>query len=146
LNLAGVKYLVIGGYAVVHYGPVRTTDDLDIWIAVSQENTRKVSQVLQTFGGFTAAEVKSSLFQTQRKVFVFGRGPVRIDILTSPDGINFKESYERRTHAVWDGVKVPLISLRDLIANKRASGRAKDQADVENLETGKKKPKRRKGS
>jgi predicted nucleotidyltransferase len=133
LNSAGVRYLVVGGYAVIHYGYRRATDDLDIWIAIDPENTQRVSQVLQDFGGFPAAKVKPSLFRVKGKVFIFGREPVRVDILTNPSGLDFETSHSRRNMVNWDGVNVPLISFADLQKNKRASGRAKDLADVENL-------------
>jgi predicted nucleotidyltransferase len=132
LNSAGVEYLVLGGYAVIHYGYRRATDDLDIWIAIDLENARKVSTALQRFG-FSAGKVKPSMFQAKGKVFIFGREPIRVDILTSPSGLDFPEAYARRKVVNWDGVQVPLISLEDLRTNKRASGRAKDLADLENL-------------
>jgi predicted nucleotidyltransferase len=133
LNSAGVRYLVVGGYAVIYYGYRRATDDLDIWIAVDPENTRKLSETLRKYAGFSAAAVKPSMFQAKGKVFIFGREPARVDILTSPAGVDFESSYARRHVVDWDGVKVPLIGFDDLKANKRASGRAKDMADIENL-------------
>ena len=133
LNSEGVKYLVLGGYAVNHYGYRRTTDDLDIWIAIDPKNARKVSATLQKFAGFPAANVSPRMFQEKGKVFIFGREPVRVDILTSPDALDFEASYSRRNVVNWDGVKVPLISFDDLKRNKRATGRAKDLADLENL-------------
>ena len=146
LNSAGAKYLVVGGYAVIHYGYRRATDDLDIWIAIDPDNTAKVAKVLREFGGFSSAAVKPSLFQSEGKVFIFGREPVRVDILTSPDGLDFQSSYARRNTVVWDGINVPLISFEDLKVNKRRSGRAKDLADIENLPakspSGKRRPKR----
>lgn len=132
LNLAGVRYLVVGGYAVSYYGYKRTTDDIDVWIAIDPDNTVKLSKVLQTFG-FPAAKVKPSMFQEAGKLFKFGLEPVRIDILTAPAGVDFESSYAARHEAVWDGVKVTVISFEDLKRNKRASGRAKDLADLENL-------------
>jgi predicted nucleotidyltransferase len=56
-----------------------------------------------------------------------------VDLLTSPEGVDFADAYERRIEDVVDGVRVAVISLRDLIANKRASGRKRDLADVEAL-------------
>lgn len=149
LNSAGAKYLIIGGYAVIFYGYRRVTDDLDIWIATDAENAKKISAVLQKFGGFSPSKVRASMFQTTGKVFIFGREPVRVDILTSPDGVDFDASHARRKMVDWDGIKVPLISLEDLKTNKQASGRAKDMADLENLPSTEKKPasrKRRRGS
>lgn len=133
LNSAGVRYLLLGGYAVIHYGYRRATDDLDIWIALDVENTRKLSKVLQAFAGFQPSAVKPSVLAQPGKVFMFGREPVRIDILTTPDGIDFETSYKRRNVVMWDGLKVSLIAFADLKRNKAASGRAKDQADLENL-------------
>jgi hypothetical protein len=133
LNSAGVEYLVLGGYAVIHYGYRRVTDDLDVWIAVRPDNAERVSRVLQRFGGFPPSKVKPSMFAALGKVFIFGREPVRIDILTSPSGIDFDACFSRRNVVNWDGVKVPLISFEDLKQNKQASGRAKDLADLENL-------------
>src|SRR4051812_35809657 len=130
LNSAGVRYLVLGGYAVIHYGYRRVTDDLDIWIAIDPENTAKLSAVLQRFAGFPAARVKPSMFQERGKVFIFGREPVRVDILTTPSGLDFESAYRRRRTVDWDGVRIPLIDLKDLRTNKRASGRAKDLADL----------------
>jgi hypothetical protein len=135
LNSQKAKYLVLGGYAVNHYGYHRTTKDLDVWIEVSAENSKLVSGAMRSFGGFTAAEVAPSLFMQEGKVFAFGREPVRIDLLTRPSGILFEECYARKLDVVWDGVRIPLISLQDLRRNKLSSGRLKDLADLENLPT-----------
>jgi hypothetical protein len=51
LNSNGVRYLLLGGYAVIHYGYRRATDDLDVWIAPDPENAQRLSRVLQEFGG-----------------------------------------------------------------------------------------------
>jgi predicted nucleotidyltransferase len=134
LNSAKVKYLLLGGYAVNFYGYHRATGDLDIWISMDPENAEKVSGALQKFGGFSQDRVKPSLFRTRGRVFILGREPARVDILTTPHGISFDECYERRRMIDWDGVRIPLISLEDLKINKKASGRAKDLADLENLQ------------
>jgi predicted nucleotidyltransferase len=133
LNSHGVKYLILGGYAVIYYGYRRMTDDLDIWIAVDEANAQKISQSLQKFGGFPPSKIKPSMFLAKETVFIIGREPIRIDILTSPSGLDFQECYQRRREVVWDGTTVPLISLEDLKKNKKASGRLKDKADLENL-------------
>ena len=133
LNSEGVRYLLLGGYAVIHYGYRRATDDLDVWIAVDPDNAGRVAKVLREFGGFPASKVKPSMFLERGKVFIIGREPVRIDILTSPDGVDFAACYDRRQSVVWDGLLVPLISFDDLKTNKAASGRLKDLADLEAL-------------
>src|SRR5690242_13538851 len=108
LNSAGVKYLVLGGYAVNHYGYHRATDDLDIWIAIDPDNAKKVSLTLQEFAGLAESEVKPAMFLQERKVFVIGHEPVRVDLLTSPSAIDFETSYSRRNLVKWDGVDVSL--------------------------------------
>lgn len=129
LNEHGVKFLVLGGYAVIHYGYERTTGDLDVWIAVDEKNAERVSAVLQSWGGFSPATVPARMFLEESKTYAFGRKPVRVDILTGPSGVNFDECFARRNEVVWDELVVPLISLEDLKANKLASGRLKDLAD-----------------
>jgi hypothetical protein len=66
------------------------TGDLDVCIAIDPENAAKVSRVLQAFAGFPADRVRPSMFQEGGKVFMFGRKPLRVDILTSPSGIDFE--------------------------------------------------------
>ena len=133
LNSTGVEYLLIGGYAVGYYGHVRTTGDLDIWIALSPENAERVSRALCQFG-FTSG-TSAEVFLQPRKVFRMGVPPIRIELLTTISGVEFKDAFGRRVSGEIDGVKVNLISFEDLKINKRASGRLKDLADVEQLES-----------
>jgi predicted nucleotidyltransferase len=127
--------LVLGGYAVIFYGYQRVTKDLDLWISIDPANAQKVAQTLQEFAGFTQQQANQSMFKTRGKVFVVGCEPVRVDILTNVSALSFDDCYARREVVEWDGVKVPLISFDDLRHNKKASGRAKDLADLENLPT-----------
>lgn len=133
LHSEKVRYMLIGGYAVNYYGYHRSTDDLDIWIALGQENAERVSAVLQTFAGYPAEAVPPSLFLRPNNVIIFGREPLRIDVLTGPSGVDFEECFSRRREAVLDGVTLTIISLADLKRNKLASGRSKDLADLDNL-------------
>lgn len=133
LNSHGVEYLLIGGYAVAHYGYERVTKDIDVWIAVDLENARKLSEALQAFGGFSPSAVVPEMFLEDGKIFKFGREPVRVDILTGPAGVAFRECFGRRLVVLMDGIAVPVISLADLRANKLASGRTKDLTDLERL-------------
>jgi len=132
LNSAGVKFLVLGGYAVNFHGYHRNTADIDLWIAVDPENAQKISGVLRQFG-FAATSVAAAEFQQKGKILRFGRPPWRVDILTDPAGIDFDGCYERRVVADLEGVSIPFVSLADLKSNKRAAGRTKDLADIENL-------------
>ena len=132
LNLHNVKYLLIGGYAVGYYGYPRATSDMDVWIAISHENAKKAKEVLFDFG-MVSEDVSEELFLSDNIVRM-GLPPMRIEILTKIDGVEFERSYQNRNNVVIDDVEVPLISLEDLKINKKASGRHKDLNDLEHLE------------
>lgn len=128
-----VAFMVVGGYAVAAHGRPRYTGDLDIWVLVEEENADKLIQTIRDFG-FASLELTADDFLTEEHVVQFGREPVRIDLLTSLDGVSFSECSERVVHLEIDGMSVPFISREDLLRNKRSSGRARDLADVEALD------------
>jgi hypothetical protein len=132
LNEFRVKYLLIGGYAVSYHGYPRTTADMDIWIAIDPENADKMLSVLNKFG-FGGAGLSSELFLRPHQVARMGYPPVRIEVLTSVSGLDFADAYAHRVDDVIDGVPLTIIGREHLKINKRASGRAKDLADLENL-------------
>lgn len=132
LRSAKIEYLLIGGYAVGHYGFPRATGDLDIWVATHDENATRLVDTLCRFG-FDVPELNKSLFQKPKHVVRMGVPPVRLEILSSIDGVEFQDCYPRRENAVIDGVEVDVISLADLKTNKRASGRHQDLSDLEKL-------------
>lgn len=133
LNKAGVDYIMVGGWAVNMYGYIRATVDLDIWILANIENARKVYAALVEFGA-PVAEMKPDDFAEYGMIFQIGVAPCRIDIISKISGVAYLDAVQRAVPTTIDGVNVRIISLEDLIANKKASGRAKDIADVEVLE------------
>lgn len=132
LNAEGVEYLLIGAYAVGYYGYPRYTADIDFWIARRQDNAVRLVTVLNSFG-LSRPEVEPALFMRQKSVVRLGIPPLRIEISNYISGVQFAECYARRVVDEIDGVQVSLISLEDLKTNKRAAGRLKDLADLENL-------------
>lgn len=132
LRSAKIEYLLVGGYAVGYYGHPRATGDLDIWVAVHDRNVEALVRVLRDFG-FDVPELDESLFKQPRRVIRMGVPPVRIEILTGIDGVEFSQCYARRASAEIDGVDIDLISLQDLKTNKRAAGRHQDLDDIEKL-------------
>ncbi len=132
LHSEGVRYLLLGGYAVNYHGYHRFTGDIDLWIAIDAANANRVSAALQKFG-FSAEAVKPELFTEAGRVHMFGRKPLRIDLLTGPSGVEFEECYRRRIVDSLDGVSLSIISLADLRCNKSASGREKDLLDLKGL-------------
>ena len=132
LNEHGVEYLLIGGHAVGYHGYPRATGDLDVWIAVHEENARNMVSALRAFG-FDLPDLSPSLFLHKDRIIRMGVEPNRIEIQTGISGIEFSQVYPRRVVADVDGVSVNIIPLDDLKRNKKASGRHKDLADLDNL-------------
>ena len=132
LRSAKIEYLLVGGYAVGYYGHPRATGDLDIWVAVHDRNIEALVRVLRDFG-FDVPELTESLFKQPRRVIRMGVPPIRIEILTGIDGVEFSQCYARRASVEIDGVEIDLISLQDLKTNKRATGRHQDLDDIEKL-------------
>lgn len=132
-NEAGVDYLLIGGWAVGFHGYPRATADMDVWVACEQANAKRIVQALNLFG-FSHDEATESLFTQPGFVVRLGMPPMRIEILTQISGIEFATCRNRSETLTVDGIEIPVISLPDLIANKKASGRPKDLADADALE------------
>ncbi len=133
LNDNGVRYLVVGGYAVAQHGHPRYTKDIDIWIEMTQENAARVIKALDQFG-FASLGLKESDFLEADQIIQLGYPPSRIDLLTTLLGVEFGECYTSRIIVEKDGIPVNFIDLENLKKNKRATGRHQDLADVENLE------------
>jgi len=132
LNSKHVEYLLIGGYAVGHYGYPRATGDIDIWVARDKDNATKLIDVLKQFG-FDVPELREELFLDEHRVIRMGYPPVRIEILTTISGVEFGPCFDSRVETTIDGIPVNLINLEHLRLNKQASGRHKDLDDLENL-------------
>lgn len=132
LNSNEVEYLVVGGFAVGFHGYPRATGDIDIWINPTSANSRKILLVLKDFG-FDSLQLKEDDFITSNQIIQLGFPPLRIDILTSLDGVNFTDSFMKKEVFQRGDFKINIISRDDLIKNKLASGRTQDLADAERL-------------
>ncbi len=131
-NAYRVRYLVIGGYAVIQYGEPRFTKDLDLWISTDAANASAVYQALKQFGaplsGLTEADFSENGYYYQ-----MGIPPVRVDILMGIPGGDFDAAWRSRNEVDFEGLMVPFISKRDLIVTKQASGRPQDLLDAKHL-------------
>jgi predicted nucleotidyltransferase len=132
LNAHHVEYLLIGGFAVAIHGYPRATADMDVWVARNRVNANRLVSCLQEFG-FDTPDLVPELFEDPDRIIRMGEAPLRIEILMNIDGVTFEDCYSRAIEEIVDGSPVPVISLNDLKVNKRASGRSKDQDDLENL-------------
>ncbi|MBK9312713.1 MAG: hypothetical protein IPM55_00460 [Acidobacteria bacterium] len=133
LNNNGVRYLVVGGYAVAVHGHPRYTKDLDVWIELNPQNAANVIKALEQFG-FGSLGLKVDDFLVPDQVIQLGLAPNRIDLFVSLEGVNFKECYEVKFEVLIDETTVNFIDIENLKKNKKATGRLQDLADVENLE------------
>jgi hypothetical protein len=127
------EFVLIGGYAVAYHGYPRFTGDMDILVSRSPENAAKVLKVLGRFG-FGSLAITNADLETEGNVVQLGFPPVRIDLITSIDGIENPEIFEGLIKGEFYGLKVPIISKEHLIRNKRATGRVQDLLDLENLQ------------
>jgi hypothetical protein len=132
LNEAGVKYLVVGGWAYTEHVEPRATKDLDIWIEASNENADATLEALRRFGAPLKDLSQEDLTKTDT-IYQLGLPPNRIDIITGADGIDFADCWPRRKVVEIRDLKVNYISASDLLKNKESTGRLQDQADAEHL-------------
>ena len=131
-NVEEVRYLIVGGFALAHYGRPRYTKDLDIWVDRDEANARRVFGALVRFGA-PLNNLSYRDFLDADAVFQIGMEPLRIDILTDISGVRFADAWERRETSTYGNVPVYLIGKSDYIANKRATGRPSDLRDVDTL-------------
>ena len=132
LNEKAVKYLLVGGYAVGYHGYPRATNDIGFFVEMSRENAEKIVEAIRAFG-FNPPELAPELFLKDEQIIRMGFAPLRIEILTGISGVGFAECFAEKVVAELDGIKVNILDLQNLKINKRASGRLKDLADLENL-------------
>ena len=133
LSAAEADYLVVGAYALAAHGFPRATGDIDLWIRPTRENAARVWEALTTFGAPTS-RIAVEDYSTPDVVYQIGVAPRRIDLLTSISGVEFDQAWNDRISVELDGVTVPVIGRKHLLANKRASGRPKDLVDAETLD------------
>jgi hypothetical protein len=127
-----IRYLIVGGYAVMKYSEPRFTKDLDVFIATDQENAKNVYLALKEFGA-PLENLSSDDFAHEGYFYQMGRPPLRVDIMMSIPGIEFDVAWKNRELVEFDDFKLFFISRPDLIRAKEASGRPQDKIDVEKL-------------
>lgn len=132
-NEQSVRFLVVGAYALNVYTEPRATKDLDVFIEVSEENSKRVFLALAKYGapikGLSPAD-----FLEPYAGFHFGVQPSQIDILLAISGLTFEEAWKDSIADLIEHIPVRYISREHLIINKTAAGRLRDLADVEALQ------------
>lgn len=132
-NAEGVDYLVVGAHALAVHGHVRATKDLDIWVRPSSDNAARVIRALSAFGAPLRDLTESDLSKPDT-VFQIGLPPVRVDVMTAIEGVEFADAWKERVKTRFAGEPATVLSLEDLLQNKRTAGRLQDLADIEGLE------------
>jgi len=133
LNDAGAEYLLVGDHAMAAHGFPGPMEAIAIWLRPSSSNAHCVWEALELFGA-PLLEVEQDDFAKPGIVYQIGVSPCRIDLLTSAYGLQFADAWKHRWLVPVGELRLPLLSGTDLVANRRARGRAKDIADAEALE------------
>lgn len=147
LNGAGVRYLVVGGVAVVLYGHLRTTADLDLVVSLEPVNARSAIEALTALGYRPRAPVRAERFadSAERASWIADKGltvfslwsdrtpGLEIDLFVR-EPFDFESAWARRVTVSLDTTTATVAALEDLLALKRAAGRPQDLADIEALE------------
>jgi hypothetical protein len=127
------RFLLIGAHALAYHVEARLTEDLDVFVEPTAENAARVYRALATFG-FGGLIADADELAVPDRVFMLGRKPWRIDILTGIDGVTFDEAWASRIRVDFHGLEIDVIGRDALLKNKRASARKKDLVDVALLE------------
>ena len=133
LNEHNVEFMIVGGYALAYHGSPRFTGDIDIYVQPSPENAKRILAALADFG-FASLGLIEGDFQTPNKITQLGVPPVRIDIITSITGVSWDDASTNKCAGTYGGIAVFYLGKEQFIANKQATGRKKDLADIESLE------------
>ena len=132
-NECNVRYLVAGAYAMSTFGYSRSTYDIDLWIDKSKDNVDNILKALDEFG--LPFEIKADDLIKDNNVIQIGCAPLRIDILTNIDGVEFKEAYQNKEIKILGDTEATVLNIDDIIKNKISTNRPKDKLDVEQLKS-----------
>ena len=117
LNVNGVKYLVIGGFAVAYHGYPRYTKDIDFWIWANPDNADRVLKTIQEFGFGMLGLQKEDLLN-ESNVIQLGHEPNRIDLIMDFEGMDFETCFAQRQEAEFERLPIHFLNLEDLVKNK----------------------------
>ena len=131
-----VNFILIGGYAVIHYGYERTTGDMDIWLELGNENRDKLIKALIDFGvdDLGIIKLEQTNFNSPLEVIRIGEPPRTIEFLTMISNVKFEDAITNVNYFLLEDFNVPVIHYNDLILSKLTSNRLKDKADIEELQ------------
>ena len=123
------EFMIVGAYALAVHGNPRATGDLDIWVRNTESNAEKVIRALARFGA-PISELTVGDFTATGTMVQIGREPCRIDVITGIDGIAYDDAWKNKVSVEVDGIALFVLSRADLLRNKLAANRDKDQGDI----------------
>ncbi len=132
-NTEGVRYLIVGAYAVIYYTEPRYTKDIDIWIESSDDNAERVYKALKKFGA-PLKELTLVDLVNPDLVYQIGVEPNRVDILMGMENIHFTDAWKNKTKTTFGNEEMYIIGIDDLIKAKKQAGRTRDKVDLEVLD------------
>ncbi len=130
LRIHNVEYLVVGSTALAIHARPRYTEDIDLWIRRSADNTHRLADALRAFGFEVSDETLRPFWEQDRQMVTLGVKPQAVDLLNFLGEDSFETAWAGRTEASIAGVLVPVIGFREFVKSKRTAGRPKDQADL----------------
>ena len=136
LSAHNVRYIMVGGFATRFHGFNRNTDDLDIWLDDNLQNRRNLRESFIELGYGDFKSIETMDFVPGWTSFYVG-SMIELDIMTKMKGLEnytFAECLDIASVAELEGIRVPFLHINQLIANKKAVNRPKDQIDVIELE------------
>ncbi len=136
LNKNEVRYILVGGYAVILHGYIRSTSDMDIWVDKTSENYQKLRMAIKEFGAPSISE--SEFLGDEFNVWGIGKEPNRIEIMNEVKGLTFDIAYQESAIYQQENLKIRFINFNHLLDAKKAAGRFKDKNDIEQLNKKKK--------
>ena len=133
-NKHKVRYVLVGGYAVIYHGYNRSTGDLDIFVETTVANYNRIVQAFEEFKMPVFDMTQSTFLHTESyEVFTFGVPPVSIDIITVLRGVTFDEAFTMSTNGLIDGITIRVLLKNGLLLAKKLSKRPKDLEDIHQL-------------
>ena len=141
LHSHDVRYLIVGGEAVIFHGHARLTGDVDFFFGRDPANIEHLFAALEAFWeGDVPGLTSAAELSPDGTIVQFGQPPNRIDLINAIGGVGFDEAWDRRVEAILSlggrELRVPFIGLDALVKNKRAVGRPKDLDDLSYLTGG----------
>lgn len=127
-----VRFMVVGAYALAVHSRPRATGDIDLWVDATPDNAPRIMAALGEFGA-PLHEITESDFTAPGVVYQMGVPPGRIDVLTSLTGLTFAQAWPQRVYQLLGAIRLPIIGREAFIENKKATGRARDLGDIEDM-------------